>query len=42
MLSALQHMVLLPQKFAPWSLHGSVDPVAASWNSVQTHGTPYS
>ena len=31
---------MLPQKFCPTSLHGSVEPVGASWNSVHTHGTP--
>src|SRR4029079_8103692 len=39
MFSALQQVVLLPQKLAPTSSHGVVDPVGASWNNVQTHGT---
>jgi hypothetical protein len=36
---ALQQVVLLPQKFAPTSWQGLVEPCCASWNSVQTHGT---
>ena len=37
-----QQVASLPQKLCPTSLQGSVDPVCASWNSVQTHGTPLS
>src|SRR6516162_2224169 len=42
MFRTLQQVALLPQKLAPTSLHGSVDPVGAGCAFVQTHGTPSS
>ena len=43
MVRTLQQVALLPQKLArDVAAHGLVDPVGASWSSVQTQGTPAS